>query len=212
MSIDNTIFSNRDRDESLIIYPTAEALDAYFSSISCGIESSEICNAINRIFGIDIDLAPVLHPDYAFLDSRTAIDSYLKKHGNKQGGPEIRQIIQQLFGMNLAGIAELYKDRIDLYSKDQWMVQNDLALFLVHTGKKDIDVRIIPTDYFIKKTGMEVVPPSLQEALAPLGYSYIESEQHLYYKDPDGQPVSGEFKIKTMKAIAKIVHADFVGF
>lgn len=192
--------------------PTVEALDACLEPIGTEITSSEICEAVNSVFGIDIDLAAVLHPDYADLvHPRAAIEKYLKQDGTGTDGAEIRTMIKLLFGINLVGIAELYKDRIALYSKNQWIVKNDQALFLVHTGKKDIDVKILSTPYFQEQTNLSEMPLSLQQALAPLGYSFNEKEQTLDYIDPDGQPVSGQFKVQTMKTIANIVHTEYGG-
>ncbi|TWT25902.1 hypothetical protein [Planomicrobium sp. CPCC 101110] len=192
--------------------PTVEALDACLDSSDVAITSSEVCEAVKSVFGIDIGLAAVLHADYADLVyPRAAIEKYLKQDSTRTDGSEIRTMIKLLFGINLVGIAELYKDRIALYSKNQWIVKNDQALFLVRTGKKDIDVKILSTPYFQKQTNLSEMPLSLQQALAPLGYSYNEKEQTLDYIDPDGQPVSGQFKVQTMKTIANIVHTEYDG-
>ncbi|TWT09363.1 hypothetical protein [Planomicrobium sp. CPCC 101079] len=193
-------------------FPTVEAFDAYLESCAEEITSSVVCDAVRQIFAIDIDLALVLHPRYDHLKfPRAAIHSYLKQIGTEANGASIRSMIKALFGINLAGIAELYNDRIALYSKGQWIVKNDQALFLVHTSYKDADVKILSTPYFKNQTKMAEMPSSLQQALAPLGYSYNEKEQALFYSDPTGQPVSGQFKVQTMKTIARIVHTDFAG-
>lgn len=210
MSSENIISKKRTLVKSRTTLPTVEAFDAFFDSPAEEITSASVCDAVKKVYGIDIDLAMVQHAEYEHLNQpRMAISNYLQQHSTIRSGVEIRSMIKLLFGINLVGIAEIYKDRISLYSKDQWIVKNDQALFLVHTGKKDVDVKILPTPYFKEHTGLDELPQVLQQELALLGYSYNAQEQAVYYTDPESRPVSGEFKVLTMKTIAKIVHREY---
>ncbi|WKA53071.1 hypothetical protein [Planococcus shixiaomingii] len=209
MFYEKTDSSNNKIPDNKDSFPSVEKMDNYLKTLARDIESTVVCDSVKRVFGIDIDLAPLLHSDYVHLEyPRAAIDSYLQQHGIKEGH-EIRSMIKQLFGINLTGIAELHQDRISLYSKDQWIVKNNKSLIHVHTGKNDVDVKILPTAYFTEHTGLVELPQTMQDALAPLGYSYHRKEQAYYYSELDGLPVSGEFKVQTMKTIAKIIKQHY---
>ena len=70
-------------------------------------------------------------------------------------GVDIRGMINQIFGINLNGVSSLEGAGISLYSKGQWVLQSDKDLFVVYTGSGDLDVKVFPTEYFTKQTGLE---------------------------------------------------------
>lgn len=196
----------------------AEIMDKYFDSFEDKIDSSEICRFVMSIFNFDLDIKPVVSNELekamslkeeTGISSRIVIDSYLHQDEKKVTGAAIRRIINQIFGINLDAISSLEGARISLYSKDQWVVQDDKDLFVVHTGNDDIDVKIYPTKYFTEQTGLDTLPDDLQHSLSSMGYYYNEEMNSFYFKNPSGEPVTDAFKGQTMGAIMNIMKQSY---
>lgn len=195
-----------------------EVMDQYLYSLEGIIGTKEICQAVNGIFGLDL-LTKLMLPDAIAslsplggndLSPKLAIDSYLNQFNRNLTGNEIREMINHLFGINLDGISSLENSGISLYSKGQWIARQDFDLFVVHTGIGDIDVKVIPTAYFTKKTGLDHLPESLQQDLSELGFYYNDEVGALYYANPSGQAVPDAFKRKTMGAIMKVIQHSYM--
>jgi hypothetical protein len=185
-----------------------EILDHYFDNFEGTISSSEVCSAIESIYGVEIDTAPVLLNE-AYTSPRDLIDKYLNKAEGTLTAVKIREIINMIFGVNLYGISTLYGSGISLYSKNRWMCKNDDALFEVHTGPSDIDAMVYPTEYFMEKTGLTGLPEELIQSLSNLGYYYDEKVGSYYYVNPTGEPVHDSFKVKTMGTILGIIGKSY---
>ncbi|HSO57567.1 MAG TPA: hypothetical protein VLQ66_04950 [Paenisporosarcina sp.] len=199
-----------------------EIMDKYLSSLIEKISTSEICKIVYEVFGIDLDIVLVLDkgitysrqvPSLTNIDTsisssqaRVAIDSYLNQYGNDMTGVEIRNMLNHIFGINLDGISSLERERISLYSKGQWIIQNDKDLFLVRTGTKDVYVEVVPTEYFSKQTGLEMLPDDLQHALANLGFQYDEKIKGSSFANPNGQALPDKFKGQTFGAIIEVIN------
>lgn len=183
------------------------------------IDGPTICAVIREVYGLDLSKAPLLDKDFekrvaarvpsASELSAAAVDLYIEENRKPHTGPEVRALLNHIFGTNLEGISQLHERRISLYSKDQWIVQNQKDLFIVHTGKNDIDVKVIPTSYFIEKTGTEQLPEDLQQALDNLGFTYDEQVGAYYYANPSGRSVPDQFKRQTMGAIHQTIQASY---
>lgn len=193
-------FPNTQLDDQIEGMTKVEMMDNYFDSYEEKIRSSVICKVVNQVFKFDLDAMPL---------SRATIDSYLDHYEKKVTGSEIRKMVNQIFGINLDGIASLEKARISLYSKDQWVVQNDNDLFVIYTGTGDVDVKVFPTEYFTDQTGIEELPNNLQQSLKSLGYSYDEKIGSYYFSNPTGEAVPDVFKGKTIKAIIEVIHPTY---
>ncbi|WP_245827663.1 hypothetical protein [Paenisporosarcina indica] len=202
-----------------------ELMDKYLSSHEEKITSSEICKAVYQIFGIDLDVVVVLDKGIKELvqvspltnfdnsltsNSRVAIDLHLKRSGNDLTGGEVRAMLNRVFGINLDGIAALENKRISLFSKGQWVVQNDKDLFIVHTGTDDLDVKVLPTDYFYELTGLDELPDQLQQALIHLGFHYDEKIGSYYFCDVNGHAIADKFKGQTLGAIREIIEKNYL--
>lgn len=209
-------YSHSELDDQIDAMTKAEIMDKFFDSFEEKINSSEICRFVKSIFNFDLDSKTVLSKELkkavsskegeAIVPfSRTVIDSYLDQVEKKVTGAEIRRIINQIFEINLEAISSLEGARISLYSKNQWVVQHDKDLFVVHTGTDDVDVKIYPTKYFTKQTGLEVIPIELQYSLTNIGFSYYEKIYSYYYANPSGEAVTDAFKGQTMGAIMKVI-------
>ncbi|MFC7322107.1 hypothetical protein [Halobacillus campisalis] len=136
------------------------------------------------------------------------MDLYLQDYGQCISPKEIRRVILDIFGVNLEGISALEKLRISLFSKGQWIAQNKKDLFVVYTGANDKDVKISPTAYFTKETGLIQVPNALNQRLKALGYHQLE-DGSWFYAEPDGGSVSLAFKDQTIAAIGEVVMTTF---
>ncbi|WLV24640.1 hypothetical protein QR721_13515 [Aciduricibacillus chroicocephali] len=196
----------------------SEMMDKHLDSTENTIDSAVVCEVVESTFGLDLDEAPILENVNAIegcsstdgkLLSRVVIDSYLNQCKEELTGPVIRGMINRIFGVNLDAISSLEGKRISLYSKGQWIVHNKKDLFVVHTGIRDVDVKIYPTTYFTEQTGLSGLPMDLQQLLMNLGYTYNKENGSYYYINPTGEAVPDQFKGKTMQAIGKVIHESF---
>lgn len=185
-----------------------EMMDKYLSSSK--ISTPEICTVVNKVFGINLDAVSILHKENTesanTIDARATIDMYLDQYEKKMTGEDIRDMLNQIFGINLNAIATLEQERISLYSKGQWVVKNDKDLFIVYTGMEDIDVKVFPTKYFTEQTGLDVLPNELQHLLTSIGFYYDEKIHSYYYANPTGKAVTDDFKAQTIGAIVEVIH------
>lgn len=118
-------------------------------------------------------------------------------------------MINEIFGVNLVGIAGLEGSGVALFSKNQWISQYDTDLFIVETGSDDVDVWIYPTDYFKQQTGLEENPEELNNRLTKLGFSYSEEKDAFYYADPNGESVPDAFKGQTLGTIIGFIQENY---
>lgn len=190
-----------------------ELMDSLLDQHHHKMTSVEIFEIVDRLFGFDLTATPVLYKDYNALGpettSRRIIDEYMEGLENELKGSEIREMINKMFGINLEAVAKLDGKRISLYSKNQWILQNDTDLFVVYTGPKDVDVKIYPTPFFTAKTGLKRLPDELSTLLEDLGYHYNTKLQSHYYSNPTGEAVSDQFKGQTMMSISKVIQSSY---
>ncbi|MGE7919323.1 hypothetical protein ACQKM9_10265 [Viridibacillus sp. NPDC093762] len=198
----------------------AEMMDKYFDSYGKKISSSEICHVVDLIFKVNLDEIPILSKEKEEADggssstgnalaSREAIDSYLNQYDREITGAEIRKIINEIFGVNLEAISSLEGARISLYSKGQWVVQHEKDLFVVYSGARDVDVKVVPTNYFTEQTGLVELPTDLQHLLTNIGYYFDEKIDSYYFLNPTGEAVPDAFKGKTIGAILGVIQHSF---
>ncbi|WP_246073116.1 hypothetical protein [Paenibacillus dokdonensis] len=204
----------------------SQIMDAYFKSFRGEITGDVIHKSILHIFEINLDAVSLLldgekealaaaqnteagTSPYSGSLARAVMDSRLTVYGGLITGPEIRSMLNQMFGVNLDAISSLEKARISLFSKDQWIVQHEHDLFVVYTGEGDVDVKVYPTSYFVEQTGQNELPAELRHILQSLGYQLDANQKTCYYADPDGQAVPDAFKGQTMGAIMATIRSDY---
>lgn len=194
-----------------------ELMDKHLDSHQGKITSTEICNIVMSIFKFDLTTKPVLSKEWIMAGAgsstediaKMAIDSTLTHYGKKGTGIEIRQLINQIFGINLDAISSLEGARISLFSKEQWVVRDEQDLFVVHTGLGDVDVKVFPTDYFTEKTGLEELPKDLKQSLTNFGFSCDERAGCYYYSNPSGKAIPDAFKGQIIGTILKEIHDSY---
>ncbi|ASF41269.1 hypothetical protein CEH05_19705 [Halobacillus halophilus] len=210
-----------------------EVMDRYLASYGKKVDAKEIPRIVNQIYSIDLERISELgagnqtYPDEIIqgvkeslpkwldeedipsLSKLEVLDLYLASYGKKIDGPEIRRVLNQIFGINLDGISSLEGSGVSLFSKDQWISQYDQDLFVVQTGLTDVDVWIYPTDYFTAQTDLEQLPEELQNQLEKLGYRYNEEVGALYYADPDGNSVPDQFKGQTLGTLIQFIQTNY---
>lgn len=182
-----------------------EQMDNHLNSLGKHITVSDICTAVDLFFGIPLEGVPIINKNFVNLTPKTAMKMYMDQYEHEMRSMEIRNMLNHIFGINLEGIDSLSKLRISLYSKGQWIVQNEKDLFVIHTGTNDVDVKVIPTEYFIKKTGSSVLPKDLQDSLSSLGFNYDDKIEGSYYLNPNNESVTDEFKKQTIGSIVRII-------
>lgn len=191
------------------------AMDERIQAFTGTLEGKAICQTVLDVYGINYCIVPVLdkeigplvkgHPDASI----AAIDLYLSRCSEPLDGPVIRKMMNRLFGTNLEGIASLSRTRISLFTKGQWIAKKEKDLFAIHTGREDIDVKVIPTQYFIEKTGCTVLPEALAVRLYALGYRFNPAIGAYYYSNPEGVSVPDAFKGKTIGSINEVTEQHF---
>jgi hypothetical protein len=198
-------------------------MDKYFDSYGKTIRGSEICNVVKSIFRIDLDAITVLSKEAEEhlkaipstdgtakqSKAKLVMDSYLDQYEKEITGSDIRRMINQFLGINLDAISSLVGARISLYSKDQWVVQQENDLFAVKTGTGDVDVEIFPTTYFTEQTGLKELPNALQLSLSTIGFCNNEEIGSYYYVSPTGEAVPDAFKGRTIGAILEVIHKSY---
>ncbi|MEY8752824.1 hypothetical protein [Alkalicoccobacillus gibsonii] len=170
-----------------------EKMDKHLEQMKPPLQTTDIQKVVQAAYKIDLNSKIV--QDHNFTQ-------FLKEN---QSGQQIRQFINQTYGINLDAISALEGSRISLYSKNQWIVQDDQDLFVVWTGIGDVDVKVYPTDLYKNKTNTSSLPSELKASLQSLGYQPDEQSGGYYYKDPAGQAVPDSFKGQTMGAIMQVV-------
>jgi len=184
----------------------AEAMDKLMDACDKA-GSNDVLDAIRQAFQLDLESVQGLPAR-----PREALDAYLNSAGGITTGASIRALINEAFGINLDALSALAGGKISIFSKNQWMLQDEEDLFAVLTGIGDIDVRIVPTDYYARQTGSAELPADLVRALSLLGYSHEASIGGCYYADPDGKPVADAFKGQTMNAIRTVIQQSYARF
>jgi hypothetical protein len=191
------------------------AMDERIEAMKDRLEGKAICQTVLDVYGIDYCIVPVLDKEIAPLvkgrpdASIAAIDLYLSRCPEPLDGPVIRKMMNGLFGTNLEGIAALSRTRISLFTKGQWIAKKDKDLFAIHTGREDIDVKVIPTLYFVEQTGRDELPEALAARLYALGYRFNEAIGAYYYSNPEGVSVPDAFKGKTIGSINEVTEQYF---
>ncbi|MFF2755503.1 hypothetical protein ACFVR1_17430 [Psychrobacillus sp. NPDC058041] len=182
-----------------------EQMDNHLNSLGKKITASDICKAVDLFFGIPLEGVPIINKSFVNLTPKTAMEMYMDQYEHEMGSMEIRKMLNHIFGINLEGIDSLSKLRISLYSKGQWIVQNEKDLFVIHTGTNDVDVKVVPSEYFIKQTGSSVLPKDLQDSLSSLGFNYDDKLEGSYYINPNNESVTNEFKKQTIGSIVGVI-------
>lgn len=187
-----------------------EAMDKLIASCA-ELTNHDIINIVNRVFSINLEDMAMLPDDQIAskslhsLTPQAAIEASLTNSSNGMTGTQVRQLINQLFGINLDALSALEKAGISLYSKGKWMLQHQGDLFVVYTGVGDVDVKIYHTDYFTEQTGLHELPKSLIDKLLPLGYREDPAGKGYYFSSPSGDAVPDAFKGQTIHAIMTVI-------
>lgn len=211
------------------------AMDTFIRSFPKDLTGSRVREIVHQIYKIDLDAISYLgagtiqsvYPDQitnsikqvvevddidsyiSNLSKSEVMDLYLESYHYELAPSDIRIAINLIFGTNLDGISSLENSGIGLFSKGQWINQSNEDLFVVHTSDDDVDVKIYPTDYFKKRTGLDELPSELQDSLKELGYYFNEEIGAYYYADPDGQSVSDSFKGQTLGLLIGFISSNY---
>ncbi|MFD0696139.1 hypothetical protein ACFQZT_18870 [Paenibacillus sp. GCM10027628] len=201
-----------------------EVMDRYLISSQKKLKGSEIRKVINDIYRINLDTISAngegsllttypldimervretqndnpasteLDPQIMAMTKVEVMDRYLHSYGEQITGSQIRNMINGIFGVNLDGIASLDKARLSIFSKGQWISRNDTDIFVLYTGRGDVDLKVCATLYLIEKIGSDQFPSELHDFLTEKGFSYDEEMKAYHYSNPTGQSVSDAFK------------------
>lgn len=177
----------------------AEKMDNYLNACTNKISSNEIFQVVHTVYNFDLDQAPVLVS--TTLTPRETLDNYLQQFPGAMSGTEIRNLVNQLLGVNLEGISALEGAQISLYAKNQWIYNEETDLYVVYSTDMDRVARVFTTPYFAKQYGNAAAPEGLVQALLQLGYTTDGMKGSFIYKNAEDQAVPDAFKRQTMGAI-----------
>ncbi|WP_051254740.1 hypothetical protein [Halobacillus kuroshimensis] len=152
---------------------------------------------------------PLSDEDISQLSKVRVMELYWLSYQKRLTADERYTMINEIFGVNLVGIAGLEGTGVALFSKNQWISQYDTDLFIVETGSDDVDVWVYPTEYFKQQTGLEENPEELNNRLTKLGFSYSEEKGAFYYADPNGESVPDAFKGQTLGTIIGFIQEQY---
>lgn len=211
-------------DNQINTMQKTEIMDIFLESKHNKANGKKIRNAVNDIFNISLDTISAngegnilstypadimegvrktlkIDPFSNELDAKImsmtkveVMDKFLHSYGTEITGSESRIIINEIFGVNLNGIDSLSKARLSLFSKGQWITQNSTDIFVILTGKGDVDVSVGVTKYFTGKTGTDQLPAEIQDFLINLGFTYQVDTKTYTYTNVTGESVPDSFK------------------
>lgn len=219
--------------------PKVEVMDHYLASFGKKVKGNEVRLAVEEIFDIDLNYVSKMdygskltiypanvmeslraslkeEPASTMQDARImgmtkneVMDRYMKEQDYALTGAESRILINQIFGVNLAGISTLEHMQLAVSSKGQWIVKSDQDLFVLESSLDDVDVSIYTTPYFKEVTGSDQLPDSLKTKLMDLGFTYNEEADLLYYKNPTGESVPDAFKGQVMGILIGTIVTEY---
>lgn len=227
------------KDDEIASMNKAEVMDRYLSSQGKKVKGNEVRKAVELIFNIDLDFiskqgigttvssydAAVMEilrldlglerddisrdQDIMAMKKNHVMDRYSKMFGYKLSGPEYRVLINQIYGVNLDGIANLEHAQVSIHSKGQWILKSDQDLIILRSSLDDVEVYVAPTDYYTALTGSTELPASLIAKLASMGFTYDEPTNAYYYANPTGESIPDAFKGQTLGTIVGTIANEF---
>lgn len=238
LSLDVDAYST-ELDRQINVMSQVTAMDKYLVSFGDKLEGSEVREAVNEVFNINLNtisemnygsklsIYPVfimesvreslnISPDSTELDAQIMnmpkaeiMDRHIQVHGNSLTGAENRVLINEIFGVNLDGISGAEHGQLSINSKGQWIIQNDNDLFVISSSLDDVSLYVNTTDYFKELTGSSEVPDSLRAKLISYGFIYDEVSGQLTYTNPTGESAPDAFKSQTIGAIVTTISTEY---
>lgn len=228
-----------EKDEIIHAMNKAEVMNRYLPSQGKKLKGNEVRKSVELIFNIDLDLiskqgigTTVSSYDQAVMETlrqnlglnkndterdedimamkkNHVMDRYSKMHGYKLSGEEYRVLINQIYGVNLDGIASLEHAQVAIHSKGQWILKSDQDLIILRSSLDDVEVFVAPTDYYTNLTGSTELPDSLIAKLSSMGFTYDEPTNAYYYANPTGESIPDAFKGQTLGTIVGTIKTEF---
>ncbi|MCW1928121.1 hypothetical protein [Bhargavaea beijingensis] len=155
---------------------------------------------VQDLFGFDYDRVPVLRGKREGLTNQEILLAELKKLPSLTAD-HLCPLLLHLFGTNLKGIVSIEEAPISIRSKENWVKRHDGDLVMITGGYEDLDVLVAPTEEFMTVNGDEYLPDKLLDRLIAIGY--VNRNGHAFYADPEGKPVSDDFKTLTIRTITE---------
>ncbi|MDD9269272.1 hypothetical protein ACFPES_19675 [Paenibacillus sp. GCM10023248] len=232
--------NSTEMDRQINTMSKTEIMDIYLASKHNKAKGKVIRKAVDDIFNISLDTISAngegnimasypadimegvrksLHidPSSTELDAKimsmakvAVMDKFLQSFGKEISGSESRRMINEIFGVNLNGIDSLAKARISLFSKGQWITQTPTDIFVILTGKGDVDINVGVTDYYKQKTGSDQLPVEVQDFLKNLGFTYQIETNFYTYTNPSGESVPDSFKGQLIGKLVSYIHDHYL--
>jgi hypothetical protein len=175
-------------------------MEKRLSSIAGRDPADAVHEIVLELFGFDYDYVPVLRGKREGLTNREILSEELRKLPALTM-EHVCPLLLHLFGTNLEGIVSIEKAPISIRSKDNWVKRHRGDLVMITGGHEDLEVLVTPTEEFMTVNGNEFLPEDLLKRLINIGYQ--NRDGHAFYADPEGEPVSDDFKTLTIRTITE---------
>lgn len=211
-------------DQAMTDLTQAEEMDQLLNRNLNNNYGPQVRKAVNNVYGIDINYVSkqgfgntlsVYHEDImqpvrkslnidvndTSRDARImdmpknqVMDRVLRVNKGTLTGAEIRPIINYIFGINLNGISGLEGAQLSIYSKGQWVIQEDTDMLVISSNSNDTELYVGITKYFTEVTGETEVPSELSAFLEGLGFTFNQTTDRYEWVSPDGLSAPDPFK------------------
>ncbi|TMW73077.1 hypothetical protein [Alteribacter natronophilus] len=145
------------------------------------------------------------------LPKAEVMDYYFDAHGRTKGfGPEMREVVLAIYGINLDAISAMENSGVTIFSKGTYITKQPHDLFELRSNHDDSDVTISITDYYKEVTGSAVFPKELGvklEELAGSEFRLLDSGEAYYFDNK--VPIPDEDKHPIMGTLLRYIETNY---
>ncbi|KGP70810.1 hypothetical protein [Pontibacillus yanchengensis] len=189
------------------------AADKSFSRVSTNTinqeqYSAEIMKGVRKSLGIKED-STSMDEQIMAMPKAKVFEHYFNGTANEKYAQEAKEVILNIYGINLQQISGLKNMGISIASKGIWITHSETDLFVIHSTTDDVGVKIYPTEYFKSSTGTSNLPNDVKNQIKELGFSYDNQIGAYYYENPKGVSVPDQFKGKVVQSLITEIKSEY---
>ncbi|MFC5604754.1 hypothetical protein [Sporosarcina koreensis] len=216
-------------DTKIESMPQVEVMDKYLESFGKKVKGNEVQKAVQGVFNIDLhevsknnygnklnsyaaaimetlrDSEKLTDAEIMDLPKVKVMQAYIKAHDYPLTGPEIRVLINQIFGINLDGISGIAGLQLGINSKGTWIINTPTDMLVISSSHDDVELYVYTTDYWEQVTGTKEVPDSLKQYFADNGFTYDNVTGKYNWVNPTGESAPEAFKSQTIGMLIQTI-------
>ncbi|MYL33550.1 hypothetical protein GLW08_09655 [Pontibacillus yanchengensis] len=170
--------------------------------------SEEIMKGVRKSLGIKKD-SDSMDEQIMAMPKAKVFEHYFNGTANEKYAQEAKEVILNIYGINLQQISGLKNMGISIASKGIWITHSETDLFVIHSTTDDVGVKIYPTEYFKSSTGTSNLPNDVKNQIKELGFSYDNQIGAYYYENPKGVSVPDQFKGKVVQSLITEIKSEY---